>query len=186
MEDEHIVQLYWDRNESAIAESAKKYGTYCTSIANNILHNMADVEECVNETWLHAWNAMPPHRPSVLATFLGKITRNLSFDLYKKHHREKRGGGRIEEALDELAECVSGNEDIERQWETKELMKEINQFLLGLAEEKRAMFVLRYWYADRISEIAGRLNLSENAVSVSLNRIRRKLKTYLMERGFDL
>ena len=115
-EDTHIVQMYWDRNETAISESAMKYGTYCTSIAQNILQNPADAEECVNDTWLHAWNAMPPHRPSLLSTFLGKITRNLSFDLYRKMHRKKRGGSQMDAVLDELEECVSGKDDIERQW----------------------------------------------------------------------
>ena len=166
MEDTHIVQMYWDRNETAISESAMKYGTYCTSIAQNILRNPADAEECVNDTWLHAWNAMPPHRPSLLSTFLGKITRNLSFDLYRKMHR--------------------GKDDIERQWEMKELIAEINQFLQKLPEEKRCMFVLRYWYVDSIGEIAERLGRSENYISVSLNRIRGKLHTHLTERGFEL
>ena len=110
MEDTHIVQMYWDRNETAISESAMKYGTYCTSIAQNILRNPADAEECVKDTWLHAWNAMPPHRPSLLSTFLGKITRNLSFDLYRKMHRKKRGESQMDAVLDELEECVSGKD----------------------------------------------------------------------------
>ena len=186
MDDESIVQLYWYRNESAITESANKYGAYCTSIAHNILLNMADAEECVNDTWLHAWNAMPPHKPSILSTFLGKITRNLSFNLYKKLHREKRGGNNIEVALDELEECVSGNNDTEKQWEEKELRESINQFVLSLPIEKRRMFILRYWYVDSISEIAKHMGISENNVSVSLNRIRKKLRVYLIERGFEL
>ena len=186
MEDTHIVQMYWDRNETAISESAVKYGTYCTSIAQNILQNPADAEECVNDTWLHAWNAMPPHRPSLLSTFLGKITRNLSFDLYRKMHRKKRGESQMDAVLDELEECVSGKDDIERQWEMQELIAEINQFLQKLPEEKRCMFVLRYWYVDSIGEIAERLGRSENYISVSLNRIRGKLHTHLTERGFEL
>ena len=169
MEDERIVLLYWDRDEAAISESSMKYGAYCTSIAQNILKNPADAEECVNDTWLHAWNAMPPHRPSLLSTFLGKITRNLSFDLYRKMHRGKRGGSQVDAVLDELEECVSGKDNIERQW-----------------EEKQCMFVLRYWYVDSIGEIAGRLGRSENYVSVTLNRIRGKLHTHLTERGFEV
>lgn len=186
MDDKSIVQLYWDRDESAITESSRKYGAYCTSIARNILFNMADAEECVNDTWLHAWNAMPPHRPSVLSAFLGKITRNLSFDLYRKLHREKRGRNNIDAALDELAECVSGSEDTERLWEMNELKKEINRFVSSLTEEKRCMFILRYWYADSIGEIAERMGMNENNVSVTLARIRNKLKKYLIERGFDV
>lgn len=186
MDDERIVQLYWERNESAIAESARKYGAYCTSIARNILLNPADAEECVNDTWLHAWNAMPPHRPSLLSAFLGKITRNLSFDLYKRLHREKRGGYGIDAVLDELAECVSGTDEPEKRREEQELKEEINRFLLALPEEKRCMFILRYWYADGVSEIASRMKTSENRVSVSLSRIRSRLKAHLIERGFDV
>ena len=119
MDDRLIVQLYWDRNESAISESSKKYGAYCASIARNILQNASDAEECVNDTWLHAWNSMPPQKPSVLSAFLGRITRNLSFDLFRRLHREKRGGGNIDIVLDELAECVSGNDDTDRLWEEK-------------------------------------------------------------------
>ena len=170
MEDERIVLLYWDRDEAEISESSMKYGAYCTSIAQNILKNPADAEECVNDTWLHAWNAMPPHRPS----------------LYRKMHRGKRGGSQVDAVLDELEECVSGKDNIERQWEMKELVAEINQFLQKLPEEKRCMFVLRYWYVDSIGEIAGRLGRSENYVSVTLNRIRGKLHTHLTERGFEV
>lgn len=186
MKDEQIVQLYWDRDEAAVSESSMKYGAYCTLIAQNILQNSLDAEECVNDTWMQAWKAMPPHRPAMLSTFLGKITRNLSFDLYKKMHCEKRGGNRMEETLEELAECVSGKDDIESQWEAKELLREINRFLLLLPEEKRCMFILRYWYVDGISEIAERLGRSENYISVSLNRTRNKLKKHLIERGFVL
>ena len=153
MNDKDIIQLYLNRDQRALSATAKKYGKYCTSIAKNILGNNEDAEECVNDTWLHAWNAMPPHRPSLLSTFLGKITRNLSFDLYRKMHRKKRGGSQMDAVLDELEECVSGKDDIERQWEMKELIAEINQFLQKLPEEKRCMFVLRYWYVDSLSLI---------------------------------
>ena len=110
MDDNDIIQLYWDRNEQAIRITSDKYGHYCKAIARNILNNEEDAEECVNDTWLHAWNAMPPHRPSLLSTFLGKITRNLSFDLYRKMHRKKRGGSQMDTVLDELEECVSGKD----------------------------------------------------------------------------
>ena len=114
------------------------------------------------------------------------MIRNLSFDLYRKMHRKKRGGSQMDAVLDELEECVSGKDDIERQWEMKELIAEINQFLQKLPEEKRCMFVLRYWYVDSIGEIADRLGRSENYISVSLNRIRGKLHTHLTERGFEV
>ena len=186
MEDERIVQLYWARDELAIQESAAKYGSYCHSIARNILNNPDDACECVNDTWFHAWNAMPPHRPSVLSAFFGKITRNLSFDLYRKQHRKKRGSGEIDLVLEELSECVSGKDTPENTFTAHELAEEINQFLLSLPTKKRAMFILRYWYADPVAEIAERFAVSENNVSVTLNRIRTKLKADLKERGYDL
>lgn len=186
MTDDDIVKLYWDREESAIAETSAKYGAYCSSIAINILHNRDDAEECVNDTWLHAWNAMPPQKPSILSAFLGKITRNLSFDLYKKLHREKRGGDGIDLVLDELAEIVSGGEDPADSYDAAELKKDINLFLDSLSDDKRNMFVLRYWYADSVSSIAKRFATSENTISVTLNRLRGNLKTYLTERGYCL
>ena len=186
MEDEGIVALYWSRDETAISESSRKYGAYCGSIARNILRSAADAEECVNDTWLRAWNAMPPQRPSILSAFFGRITRNLSFDRYRRLHREKRGGDGMDAVLEELAECVSGREDTETQWEARALREEIDRFLLALPEEKRCMFVLRYWYADSLVEIAQRLGVSENSLSVSLHRIRGRLRTHLVERGFDI
>lgn len=186
MDDASIVQLYWDRSESAIEESSNKYGAYCASIARNILHSEPDEEECVNDTWLRAWNAMPPQKPSVLSAFFGKITRNLSFDRYKKLLRKKRGGHQMDAVLDELSECVSGREDTERQWDEKELADEIGRFLQGLPREKRALFILRYWHAFDLSEIARRAGMSENNVSVTLGRLRGKLKAHLAERGYDV
>ena len=186
MQDEEIVQLYWERNEEAIPATEKKYGAYCHAVAKNILEDWADVEECLNDTWLHAWNAMPPHRPSVLSTFLAKITRNLSFDKYRQLHREKRGGYQLDLVLDELEECISGKEDPELIMHEKALCEEINRFLSFLPKKKRIMFVLRYWHAYSISEIAERLQTSETNVSVSLNRIRKQLKTTLIERGYDV
>ena len=186
MEDAGIIQLYWDRDEAAIAESSGKYGAYCTAIAHNILHSAADEEECVSDTWLRAWNAIPPQRPKVLASFFGKITRNLSIDRYKKLRRQKRGGGQMEAVLEELAECVSGRDDTEQAWDEKELAAELGRFLQGLAEDKRTLFILRYWHAYSVSAIAGQVGMSENNVSVTLSRIRARLKTYLIERGFDV
>ena len=186
MTDENIVRLYWDRNEQAITESSDKYGTYLNSIAVNILYDRSDAEECVNDTWMRAWNAIPPHKPSVLSAFLGKITRNLSFDLYKRKHRDKRGGDNIDLVLDELSEIVSGGEDPADAYEATELKNVLNTFLATLTEEKRSMFVLRYWYADSVSDIAEKFGTRENNISVSLNRMRSKLKSYLTERGYNL
>ena len=186
MEDTHIVQMYWDRNETAISESAMKYGTYCTSIAQNILQNPADAEECVNDTYLNAWNSMPTHWPKQLETFLGKITRNLSFNKYKHDHAEKRGSGEITLVLDELTDCVSDTDNVEQVLDHQELIKAISSFVRSLSENKRNLFVRRYWYADSVSAIANDTGMLQGTVSKTLERTRKQLKAYLTERGFEI
>lgn len=186
MDDEIIVKLYWDRNQEAIPETEKKYGKYCTYIAQSILGNMEDVEECVNDTYLCAWNSIPPHKPNTLSTYLGKIVRNLSFNRYKHNKADKRGGGELPLVLDELAEYVSGKDDVEQEVDRKELIGAINGFLDSLSEEKRGIFICRYWYTESISGIASRYGLKEGSISVILNRLRKKLHDYLVERGFEL
>lgn len=186
LEDARIVQLYWDRDEQAIPATADKYGSYCTSIAKNILGSYEEAEECVNDTYLHAWNSMPPNRPSILATFLGKITRNLSLNRFKHNTADKRGGGELPVVLDELSELVSGNNGVEQEISRKELVKAIDAFLNTLSPEKRSIFICRYWYADSISRIARKHRLNEGAVSMTLNRLRLKLHNYLLERSFEL
>jgi RNA polymerase sigma-70 factor (ECF subfamily) len=186
MDDAKIVRLFWDRDEQAITATADKYGGYCTAIAKNILGNKEDAEECVNDTYLNAWNSMPPHSPNVLSTFLGKITRNLSFDRYKHNTADKRGGGETTAVLDELLEIVSDTGSVEQEINRKELVKAIDTFLGTLSADKRGLFVRRYWYFDSISTIASRFEMTENNVSVNLNRIRLKLHNYLLERGFEL
>lgn len=186
MDDAKIVQLYWDRNEQAIPATANKYGNYCTSIAKNILGNHEDAEECVNDTYMNAWNSMPPHRPNILSTFLGKIVRNLSLNRYKHNTVDKRGGGQATVVLDEISNLVSGKDDVEQEIDRKELVKAIDSFLDRLPTDKRNIFVCRYWYFDSISDIANRFGMTENNVSVTLNRLRLKLHNYLLERGFEL
>ena len=184
--DARIVELFWQRSEAAIRETAAKYGGYCHSIAYRILANREDSEESVSDTWLGAWNAMPPHRPTILSTFLGKITRNLSLNRYKHNIADKRGGGELPVVLDEISELVSGTDDMEQELNRRELIKAIDTFLDMLSTEKRTIFVRRYWYFDHISEIAVRCGMSENNVSVTLNRLRIKLHNYLSEGGFEL
>ncbi|MBO5736506.1 MAG: sigma-70 family RNA polymerase sigma factor [Clostridia bacterium] len=186
MEDAKIVQLYLDRDEQAIPETANKYGNYCTSIAKNILGNREDAEECVNHTYLNTWNTIPPHKPKMLSTFLGKIVRNLAFNRYKYNTAEKRGGGETAVILDELSECVSGREDVEKAYEQKELAAVINDFLGTLPTEKRNIFVRRYWYAEDISDLATRFGMSYPAISMTLKRLRGKLREYLIERGYEV
>ena len=186
MEDEQIVRLYWNRDEAAIPATAEKYGAYCTTVARNILGNLQDAEECVNDAYLQAWNAMPPHRPRILSTFLGKLTRNLALNRYKHLAAEKRGGGEAAVVLEELAECVSGVDDIERELNRRELLGAINGFLRTLPDRKRNIFVLRYWYAHPVGDIASRYGMTPGAVSMTLNRLRSQLHGYLLERGFDL
>lgn len=183
MSDSEIVALFWNRNENAISMTSKKYGTYCMRVAMNILNNHSDSEECVNDTYLKAWNSIPPHKPAKLSTFLGKITRNLSFDIYRKKHTNTRGNGEMPVVLDELAEIISGGDIPEDIVIEKELIKEINQFLAGLSDEKRKIFVCRYWYADSVKDIAKKFKMTENNVSVTLARTRKMLRDYLVERG---
>ncbi len=184
MEDSKIIDLYWDRDESAIPATSEKYGAYCSSIARNILKNEEDTEECVNDTYLNAWNSIPPQKPSVLSAFLGRITRNLSFNRYKLLHTQKRGGGEVPLVLSELGDCVSGKESVEQELDRKELLAEINVFLAGLSREKRQMFVRRYWYAESVREIAKRFDVSEGSATMTLKRVRMQLKEVLVAKGY--
>ena len=186
MDDTTIVQLYWDRDERAIPATSGKYGNYCNSIAWNILGNREDAEECVNDTYMRAWNSMPPHRPNALSAFLGKITRNVSLNRYKQNTADKRGGGEVPAVLEEIAELVSDTDSVEQEVDRRELVKAIDAFLDGLPTEKRSLFLCRYWYFDSVSDLASRFGMTENHVSITLNRLRRKLHNDLLERGFDL
>lgn len=186
MDDHDIIQLYWDRNDQAIQATSEKYGHYCKAIARNILNNEEDAEECVNDTYLNAWNAMPTHWPEQLAAFLGKITRNLSFNRYKRNRTEKRGGGEIALVLDELADCISDADDVEQTLDRRELVKAVNSFVRNLSAEKRNIFVRRYWYADSVSDIAGDYGMRQGTASKTLERTRKQLKAYLTERGFEI
>lgn len=184
MEDNIIVELYWQKNENAINETSRKYGAYCFAIADNILHNKEDSEECVNDTWLKAWNAMPPQRPTKLQMFLAKITRNLSFNRFNARSAEKRGGGEIILVLDELAECIACETDVASEYEVKELGQSIRMFVHMLPERDGNIFVRRYFFAESVTEISKRYGLTDNHTMVILSRIRKKLKTHLTKEGF--
>ncbi len=184
MEDSQIIELYWQKNADAISESAEKYGAYCFQVAENILHNTEDSEECVNDTWLRAWNAIPPEKPDALRMFFAKITRNLSFDRLNARNAQKRGGGEISLVLDELGECLGGGTDTEAAYEAKELRQCIRRFVRRLPERDGNVLVRRYFFAESVADIAKRYGLSENNVTVILSRTRKKLKTFLMKEGY--
>lgn len=185
MDDKEIVELYWQRNEAAIGETAARYGKFCHSIAYNILGNNEDAEESVNDTYLNAWNSIPPHRPSVLSTFLGKITRRVSIDRWRKRSAQKRGGGQIALALDELEECISGGKSVEQAVEAKLLSDVVNSFVKSLPDTERGMFLCRYWYMDSVESIAKEFGFSQSKVKSMLYRTREKLRARLIKEGLQ-
>ena len=186
MEDIEIIRLYQNRSESAISESDKKYGRYCFTVANNILADREDSEECVNDTWLRTWNVIPPKCPERLKMFFAKITRSLSLDKLRHKNRKKRGEGELSLALDELRECVSGGNNVDYSIDEKLLSESIDAFLREIPKRDRQLFLLRYFFTEPVSKIAPRFGMSENAVSVSLHRTREKLKEHLKKEEFSL
>ena len=186
MEDKQIIELYFARSEQAIAETDAKHGPYCRSIAGRILHNREDSEECVNDTWLQAWNAIPPQRPQRLAVFLGRITRNLALNRWEANAARKRGGGQVPLALEELRDCLPASGTGTDPTEMLVLTQTLNRFLAALTKETRIIFLRRYWYLDSIGEIAQRLNLTESKVKMSLLRSREKLRSVLEKEGISL
>ena len=183
MEDSQIVALYWARNEDALAETAAKYGRYCFQIAYNILSSREDADESVNDTYMSAWERIPPHEPAVLSAFLGKITRRISLNRWRNKSRKKRGGGEVILALEELRECIPSSEDVERRMEQREQSRAITQFLAGLAETERNVFVCRYWYLADVKRISKAFGFTESKVKSMLHRTRIRLKAYLTQEG---
>ena len=175
------MDLYWSRDERAIQYTDEKYHIYCHAIADRILRSMTDAEECVNDTWLRAWNAMPPQRPSNLRLFLGRITRNLSLDRYRRLHADKRGGGEMTELLEEIETCASDRDTVFEEVHKKELAERLNRFLGQLPQRDRVIFLKRYFYAMSVQDIARQLGITENNTSKILSRTRDKLKSYLEE-----
>lgn len=178
MLDTEILQLYWQRDEKALTETAASYGPYCRTIANAILHSSEDTEECWNDTLFRAWNAIPPARPNSLRAFLAKICRNLAYDRYRSKNAKKRGNG-VDLILDELEECIPSSASPADDAEAKELGVLINRFLGTLSERDRAVMVRRCFYAETTSQIAKKYGLKESHVLVILSRTRKKLKEYL-------
>ena len=180
MEDAKIVQLYWDRDQSAIKESEQKYGGYCFAVANRILNSREDSVECVNDTWHNAWRAIPPERPSKLQSFFACITRNLALDRYGYNNAQKRNV-HLEAVMDEYWQCIP-NADMPL--DDRLILKDlINRFLEGLDKQSRIVFLRRYWYVCTTKEIARSMGLSESNVNVILHRTRNSLKLYLQKEG---
>lgn len=179
MNDQNIIQLYFKRNEKAIYETKRKYGAYCYSIANNILRNHEDSEECVSDTWFKTWNAIPPQKPSRLQSFLARITRNTAIDCYRRQDADKRIKGNMLALFDELEECLPDNDSVEREIEANELRQIINMFLHSLPERECNIFLRRYFYAESTAIIAKRYQLQQSNVLMILSRTRNKLKDYL-------
>lgn len=184
MEDKYIVELYWDRNETAIQETATKYGNYCFSIAYTILNDRSESEECVNDTYYDTWKVIPPNRPSNLPAFLAKITRRIAIDRCRIRTAQKRGGDEVTLALEELDECVKGSHNVESQVQYKELVAVIQRFIGTLPETERRIFMLRYWYLESIQSIAERYGFSQSKVLSMLHRIRGKLRKQLEKEDY--
>ena len=184
MDDRQIVDLYFQRDEQAIRETAKKYGTYCFSIARNILQNTADAEETVNDTYIGAWKSIPPHRPALLSTYLGKITRRLALKRWTANRTRKRGGGETALALDELAGCIPSRFDMESRMEMAELTKILNGFVRNLPQSEQQVFLRRYWYLEPIADIALAYGFTQSKVKSMLLRTRKKLYAHLQKEGY--
>ena len=183
MNDQTIVQKFWDRSEDAIAESRKQYENYCLYIANNVLHDRQDSEECLNDALLAAWNSIPPQRPENLKTYLGKLIREIAINRWKKNNRQKRVPSEITQSLDEIEEIVSGG-DFDAELEEAELSREISRFLYSIDEAKRNVFIRRYWYYDSIESICQRYGFGKSKVLMMLKRTRDDLAGHLKKEGF--
>lgn len=186
MRDEEIVALYWARNEIAIAETVKRFGAYLTKIAHNILGDPLDTEECVNDTYLKAWNSMPDNRPSVLSGYLARMVRHSALDLYRKKHAEKRAASEYALSLTELEELFGGHTDVEQQVDAAALRDTVNRFLRSLSPTARRVFIGRYYFFDSVRQIADDCGIAVGTVKSSLYRTRQALREYLIKEGFDL
>lgn len=185
MEDGKIVELYWQRRESALHETALKYGAYCTKISMNILGSPQESEENVNDVYLHAWQAMPPHRPQVLSAFLGKLTRNLAINRFQAAHAAKRGGGEFPLSLEELDPCIPDGAAPEESLDAAALSQSISAFLRTQPKEARQIFIRRYFFCDSVEEISAAFRMTPSKVKSMLFRTRNKLRSYLQKEGYS-
>ena len=185
MEDEAILTLYFARDPEAIAETEKKYGVFCTTIARNILTLREDAEECLNDVLHAVWNRIPPLRPENMKAFLGRLTRNAAIDRYRREHAQKRYAG-MELLLSELNDCLPSPDTAEQTMERKELGERISDWLDALPNEDCALFVRRYWYGESVQSLAKRCGISPNAMSHRLLELRKKLRKKLEAEGVEL
>lgn len=183
MEDSRIVDLFWQRSDRAVTETDRKYGRYCRTVAYNILENREDCEECVNDTYLRAWDSMPDARPVALSAYLAKITRNLAISALRKRNSLRRGGGQTELALDELSEIVPAEQNVEAVIELREMTQLLDTYLSTLPSAERQVFMARYFFMVPVKDIAGKFGFSESKVKSMLSRTRGKLRHFLEEEG---
>ena len=183
MEDVRIIELYWRRDESAITATQAKYGAFCRSIAWQILQDREDAAECENDTYLRAWESMPPDEPRRLSAYLGAITRRLSLDRWRQYHADRRGGGQVALSLEELGECIPDGYPVEQQIESAETGKLVNRFLQALPQVECDVFLRRYWFMDSVEQIAKRYGFSVSKVKMMLKRTRDKLRETLEKEG---
>ena len=181
MTDEQIIHLYFDRDQSAITETDRKYGTYCYSIASNLL-GREDSEECVNDTYHTAWTRIPPEIPQSLKAYLGRIVRNISISRFRRSHAQKRNSG-VNILLSELEDCLPSAETVESEVDSRELSRLISSWLATLSSDDRALFVLRYWHGTAVQNLAEKCGCTPNAISLRIRRLRKSLKYYLEAKG---
>ena len=184
MDDQKIVALYWQRDEAAIAETQKKYGRFCHAIAYNLLHSHEDAEECENDTYLDAWNTIPPQKPTILSSFLGMITRRRALDRYRVNRAQKRGGAAVHVSFEELEECLASPESMDEERATEALAAALNRFLCRLPSRECDVFLRRYWFFDSVRDICDRYGYGESKVKMMLKRTRDKLAVYLKKEDF--
>ena len=183
MNDEGMIALLWERDETALSKIQEKYGRYCQYIAEHIVGSREDAEECVNDTLKKAWDTIPPQKPSILSSYLAMLTRRLAIDRVRENRAEKRGGGALDLIYDELADCISDSEADETQ--NEQLREVLDAFLASLPQRTRKVFVRRYWYADTAAAIAKEYGMSESNVNTLLFRTRKQLRSVLQENGID-
>ena len=185
MEDSDIVKLFLERSESAISELDEKYRGYCHNIAVNILSVESDAEECVSDTYYKAWESIPPQKPEKLGAWLGRVTRNMALDMWRKNHRKKRYAG-IEEIFDELGDCIPSNDNVESAIDGRMLTETLNSWLGSLTRGDRILFMRRYWYGERVNKLAGEYGTSDKKLAKKLYRLRQRLKVALEKEGYLL